>query len=112
MILVTGRRLEHYNAGTMTRRTANLVLLPTERLDLHPADAARLDVRDGTEVVVSSRRGRIQVGVHLTDDVLPGQVFLAFHFPDAAVNELTSGWTDDVTSCPEYKVTAVSVQPA
>ena len=44
--------------------------------------------------------------------VLPGQVFLAFHFPDAAVNELTSGWTDDVTSCPEYKVTAVSVQPA
>jgi predicted molibdopterin-dependent oxidoreductase YjgC len=112
MILVTGRRLEHYNAGTMTRRTANLALLPAERLDLHPADAARLDVRDGTEVVVSSRRGRIQVGVHLTDEVLPGQVFLAFHFPDTAVNELTSGWTDDVTSCPEYKVTAVSVQPA
>jgi formate dehydrogenase major subunit len=112
MVLVTGRRLEHYNAGTMTRRTANLALLPTERLDLHPADAARLDVRDGTEVVVSSRRGRIQVGVHLTDEVLPGQVFLAFHFPDAAVNELTSGWTDEVTSCPEYKVTAVSVQPA
>jgi formate dehydrogenase major subunit len=112
MILVTGRRLEHYNAGTMTRRTANLALLPTERLDLHPADAARLDVRDGTDVVVSSRRGRIQVGAHLTDEVLPGQVFLAFHFPDAAANELTSGWTDDVTSCPEYKVTAVSVQPA
>jgi formate dehydrogenase major subunit len=112
LILVTGRRLEHYNAGTMTRRTANLALLPTERLDLHPTDAARLDVRDGTEVVVSSRRGRIQVGVHLTDEVLPGQVFLAFHFPDAAVNELTSGWTDEVTSCPEYKVTAVSVQPA
>jgi formate dehydrogenase alpha subunit len=112
MILVTGRRLEHYNAGTMTRRTANLALLPTEQLDLHPADAARLDIRDGTNVVVSSRRGRIQVGVHLTDEVQPGQVFLAFHFPDAAVNELTSGWTDDVTSCPEYKVTAVSVQPA
>jgi formate dehydrogenase major subunit len=112
MILITGRRLEHYNAGTMTRRTDNLALLPTERLDLHPTDAARLDVRDGTEVVVRSRRGRIQVGVHLTDEVLPGQVFLAFHFPDAAVNELTSGWIDDVTSCPEYKVTAVSVQPA
>jgi formate dehydrogenase major subunit len=61
---------------------------------------------------VSSRRGRVQVGVRLTGDVLPGQVFLAFHFPDAAVNELTSGWTDDVTSCPEYKVTAVSVQLA
>ena len=71
-----------------------------------------MDVRDGTEVVVSSRRGGIQVGVQLTDEVLPGQVFLAFHFPDAAVNELTSGWTDDVTGCPEYKVAAVSVQPA
>lgn len=80
-------------------------------LDLHPADGGRLDVRDGTEVVVSSRRGRIQVGVHLTDEVLPGQVFLAFHFPDAAVNELTSGLID-ATSCPEYKVTAVSVHPA
>jgi predicted molibdopterin-dependent oxidoreductase YjgC len=54
----------------------------------------------------------MSVGVNLTDEVLPGQVFLAFHFPDAAVNELTSGWIDDVTSCPEYKVTAVSVQPA
>jgi formate dehydrogenase major subunit len=112
MFLVTGRRLAHYNAGTMTRRTANLALLPAERMDLHAADAARLDVRDGTEVVLSSRRGRIHVGVHLTDEVLPGQVFLAFHFPDTAVNELTSGWTDDVTSCPKYKVTAVSVQPA
>ena len=66
-----------------------------------------MDSGDGTEVVVSSRRG-----VHRTDEVLPGQVFLAFHFPDAAVNELTSGWTDEVTSCPEYKVTAVSLQPA
>lgn len=112
MILVTGRRLEHYNAGTMTRRTGNLALLPTERLDLNPNDAARLEIRDGTDVVVSSRRGRVQVGVHLTDQVQPGQVFLAFHFPDAAVNELTSAWTDDVTSCPEYKVTAVSVQRA
>ena len=52
MILVAGRRLEHYNAGTMTRRTANLALLPTERLDLAPTEAARLDVHDGTEVVV------------------------------------------------------------
>ena len=109
MILVTGRRLEHYNAGTMTRRTANLVLLPTERLDLHPADAARLDVRDGTEVV-SSRRSYPGGAPDRRRAARPGVP--AFHFPDAAVNELTSGWTDDVTSCPEYKVTAVSVQPA
>lgn len=61
---------------------------------------------------MSSRRGRIRVGAHVTDEVLPGQAFLAFHFPEAAVNEFTSGWSDEVTGCPEYKVTAVSVQPA
>jgi predicted molibdopterin-dependent oxidoreductase YjgC len=50
--------------------------------------------------------------VHLTDEVLPARCFLAFHFPGAEANELTCGWTGEVTSCPEYKVTAVSVQPA
>ena len=64
----------------MTRPTANLALLPDERLDLNPYDAAPLHVRDDTEVVVGSRRGSIQVGAHLTNEVLPGQVFLAFHF--------------------------------
>jgi formate dehydrogenase major subunit len=49
-----------------------------------------LDVRDGIEVVVSTRRGRVHVCVHLTEGVA-GQVFLAFHFPGAAVNEVTSG---------------------
>jgi predicted molibdopterin-dependent oxidoreductase YjgC len=51
----------------------------------------------------------------LTEAVAPGQAFTAFHFPEAATNELTSASTDSVTGCPEYKVTAVSltaVRPA
>ena len=51
LVLVTGRRLEHYNAGTMTRRTGNLDLLPSDWLELHPDDAARLWVSDGDLVV-------------------------------------------------------------
>jgi formate dehydrogenase major subunit len=109
-ILVTGRRLEHYNAGTMTRRTANLLLLPHERLDVNPIDAARLGLADGGPVVVTSRRGQLKVAAQVTETVSPGEVFLAFHFPDAPVNQLTSGWTDEVTGCPEYKVTAVRIQ--
>jgi predicted molibdopterin-dependent oxidoreductase YjgC len=94
----------------MTRRTANLLLLPDERLDVHPVDAARLGVADGGQVVVASRRGQVKVPARVTEMVSPGEVFLAFHFPDAPVNQLTSGWTDEVTGCPEYKVTAVRIQ--
>jgi formate dehydrogenase alpha subunit len=110
--LITGRRLAHYNSGTMTRRTANLDLTPEEVLDLHPDDLARLGLRDGDRVAVTSRRGRLVTRVKGTDTIAPGQAFLAFHFPEVAANVLTSEVTDTVTSCPEYKVTAVSIRPA
>jgi formate dehydrogenase major subunit len=57
--LITGRRLTHYNSGTMTRRTRNLVLTPEESLDMHPDDAAHLELGDGDRVLVTSRRGAI-----------------------------------------------------
>lgn len=110
--LITGRRLAHYNAGTMTRRTSNLELVPEETLDLHPDDLARLGLDDGARAAVSSRRGEIVTRVRGSDAIAPGQAFLAFHFPDVAANVLTSDVVDTVTSCPEYKVTAVSIRPA
>ncbi|WP_229680200.1 molybdopterin oxidoreductase family protein [Saccharopolyspora thermophila] len=110
-VLVTGRRLVHYNTGSMTRRTPDLELRPAETLDLHPSDAARLGVADGADVTVTSRWGRAALTAHLSRDVAPGQVFAGFHFPDAAVNDLTSPHTDTATGCPEYKVTAVRIQP-
>ena len=111
-VLVTGRRLEHYNAGTMTRRTDNLALLPEERLEVHPSDAARLGLVEDARAQVTSRRGSVDLGVHVTDRVARGELFTAFHFPDAPANVLTSDASDGVTSCPEYKVTAVRLARA
>ncbi|GGL58054.1 formate dehydrogenase subunit alpha [Planomonospora parontospora subsp. antibiotica] len=107
LVLVTGRRWAHYNSGNMTRRTGNLRLEAVDRLDLHPADAARYGLRDGDPVTVESRHGRARLTARICEETAPGQVFCAFHFPASGVNTLTSGHADTVTSCPEYKVTAV-----
>ncbi len=108
-LLVTGRRLVHYNSGSMTRRTDNLALVPDERLELNPADAARLGLADGQVVQIASRRGTIEAPVEVTERVSPSEVFLAFHFPETLANALTSDVADDVATCPEYKVTAVRI---
>ncbi|MDG4791147.1 formate dehydrogenase subunit alpha [Micromonospora sp. WMMD1102] len=110
-VLVTGRRLPHYNSGSMTRRTPNLELSPREVLDLHPDDATRLGLADGDLVEVASRRARVTFPVRVTDTVAPGQVFTTFAFPDRATNALTSDCADASTGCPEYKVTAVALHP-
>jgi len=109
LILVTGRRLEHYNVGTMTRRTGNLELLDHEWLEMHPDDAAVAEVADGERVRVRSRNGEIELVVQLTDRIDPGHVFTAFHFPEVRTNLLVGPSSDINTSCPEYKVIAVSV---
>ncbi|NUW39473.1 formate dehydrogenase subunit alpha [Nonomuraea rhodomycinica] len=110
LILITGRRWAHYNSGNMTRRSGNIRLDAADRLDIHPADAARHGVRDGDRVLVQSRHGRATLPVRVTEELLPGQLFCAFHFPSSRVNALTSGHADTVTSCPEYKVTAVRLR--
>ncbi|MFD1546070.1 formate dehydrogenase subunit alpha [Nonomuraea guangzhouensis] len=110
LVLVTGRRWAHYNSGGMTRRTDNLLLDSVDRLDIHPADAARYGLRDGDPVAVESRHGQARLIVRTSDAMAPGQVFCAFHFPASGVNTLTSDRADTVTSCPEYKVTAVHLK--
>ncbi|MDP1847546.1 MAG: formate dehydrogenase subunit alpha [Solirubrobacteraceae bacterium] len=111
LVLVTGRRLEHYNAGTMTRRTGNLDLLPSDWLEIHPDDAARLWVADGDLVSVRSPHGRIELPARVTERIEPGHVFTAFHFPEIRTNLLIGSSADVNTSCPEYKVVAVDVRP-
>jgi predicted molibdopterin-dependent oxidoreductase YjgC len=107
LVLITGRRLAHYNTGSMTRRTDNLALEPVDLLDVHPDDAARHRVRDGRPVTVESRHGKAHLTVRVSAETPPGHVFCAIHFPESRVNALTSDHADLVTSCPEYKVTAV-----
>ena len=109
LILVTGRRLEHYNVGTMTRRTGNLDLLPSDWLEIHPDDAAELAVASGDLVRVRSKHGEIAIEAQVTERIDPGHVFTAFHFPEVRTNLLVGASADVNTSCPEYKVIAVSV---
>ena len=110
LVLTTGRVLEHFHTGTMTRRVEGLDQLePEERLRIHPADAARLDLDDGAWTLVASRRGQIRVRAHLTKKVRPGVVFLTFHFAEALGNVLTNPALDPVAKIPEYKVCAVKV---
>lgn len=109
LILVTGRRLEHYNVGTMTRRTGNLELFSSDWLEIHPEDADALEIASGDVVEVRSRNGRIEIEAQVTERIEPGHVFTAFHFPEVRTNLLVGSSADVNTSCPEYKVIAVAV---
>jgi formate dehydrogenase alpha subunit len=109
-ILITGRQLAHYNSGTQTRRTGNVDLQPADLVEIHPGDAERLGVVDGSFVEVESARGKVQTWARVTTRVAPGNVFLSFHFPEVKTNILTSAHADPTVSCPEYKVTAVDVR--
>ena len=111
LMLVTGRRLEHYNAGTMTRRTGNVELTDRDHLEVHPDDAERLWINDGDRVSLRSRMGRVEITAQVTEKIKPGHVFATFHFPETKTNLLVGSSSDVNTSCPEYKVIAVDVRP-
>jgi formate dehydrogenase major subunit len=109
LILVTGRLLEHYNSGTMTRRTGNVELRPGDGLEINPVDAEQLGVREGDMVTVRSRHGQIEVPAMLTERIVEKHVFTTFHFPEVRTNLLVGQGADVNTSCPEYKVIPVEV---
>jgi formate dehydrogenase major subunit len=106
-ILTTGRGLEHYNSGTMTRRTPNKELVTGDTLFIHPSDAAKKGVKSGDFVNLFSERGQTIIQIMLSDIVKPGVLYTTFHFPEAAINFLTSNVADEFTMTPEYKVVAV-----
>jgi formate dehydrogenase major subunit len=110
-LLVTGRCLEAFNAGTMTARSATSALRPTDLLEMAPADAARLGLDDGDRARVTSRHGVTALRVAVSEGVLPGSLFATFHDPSVEVNLLTGSGRDPYTNTPEYKVTAVRVEP-
>ena len=107
----TGRLLEHYNVGTMTRRSGLAGLVPGDVLEIHPEDAARDGVADGATVRVESRWGAIEVIARHAPRVSPGTLFLTFHFPETHANRLTGPVHDPQSKCPQYKATAVRVLP-
>lgn len=109
-ILTTNRELEHYNAGTMTRRTRNARILSEDVLLIHPDDAAKHFISAGDMVCLESPRGKVDVRARLTDEVKPGVLSTTFHFPEIMINNITSDEHDRDAMCPEYKVVSVRIR--
>lgn len=110
-LLTTGRRLHQFNVGNMSRRTANVQLAPTDTLDLAPDDAHTLRLSSGDVARLRSRYGQTFLPVRLDPAVQPGQAFASFHDPAVRLNAVTGPYRDALVGAPEYKVTAVSIEP-
>jgi predicted molibdopterin-dependent oxidoreductase YjgC len=111
-ILTTGRVLEHWHGGSMTRNSKLDDLYPEAQMELHPEDARRLGVTDRQALRVTSRRGSIALRACVTHKTTPGVVFIPFHFAEAAANLLTIDALDPLAKIPEYKACAVRVVAA
>jgi formate dehydrogenase major subunit len=109
-ILTTGRLLEHYNCGTMTRRTGNNLIVIRDELAINPKDARAKGIRPGDMVRLFSPRGEVELAARVTEEVKPGILYTTFHFPEAMVNNVTGAGHDADTLCPEYKVVAADVE--
>jgi formate dehydrogenase major subunit len=112
-VLNTGRLLEHWHTGSMTRRSFALdIIQPHAEVYLNPGDATRLRLADGAMVRVSSRRGAIELRLKVSHREAPGNCFIPFHFREAAANLLTIDAIDPVGKIPEFKFCAVRIEPA
>jgi formate dehydrogenase (NADP+) alpha subunit len=109
--LTTGRRYESYNTHTQTRYYATGVKVKQteETVDIHPEDATRLGISDGEIVQVRSRRGELKVKAKVTDQVVPGLVFMSFHWSETPTNVLTLNEYDPISGTAEYKACAVAI---
>ena len=110
LLLITGRTLYQFNAGTMTMRTANADLRPADLLDISAEDADRLHLHNGERARIRSRYGEAVLAIRITSSVKPGELFASFHTAEAFLNRVTSPYRDRYVQSPEYKVTAVQVE--
>ena len=111
MWLTTGRTFVHYHTGTMTRVSPTLHHeLEEGYMEMNPADARHMKIKDGERVTVSSRRGSIQIKAKVKDTINRGVVFIPFHFAESAANVLTNPAFDPTAKIPEFKACAVKVE--
>jgi formate dehydrogenase major subunit len=112
MILTTGRQLEHWHTGAMTRRSSVLDELEPEAVaSLAPADLRRMGLAPGAMIKVETRRGAIELKARADGGVPPGMVFIPFCFAEAAANLLTSPQLDPMGKIPEFKFCAARIEP-
>jgi formate dehydrogenase major subunit len=113
MVLTTGRLLEHWHTGAMTRRASRLDDLEPEAIAcLNAHEVARLGVAPGEMIKVSTRRGAVVLKVRQDRDVPDGMVFIPFCFAEAAANFLTNPQLDPYGKIPEFKFCAARIEPA
>ena len=111
LVLITGRIREHYNNGSMTRRSKGIAqVVPVERVEISIEDAKALEIKDRNWVLVSSRRGKVKVRAKVTSRSQTGNVFMTFHHQTALTNDLTSEHRCPIAGTPEYKSCAVKVE--
>jgi formate dehydrogenase major subunit len=111
-VLITGRQLEHWHTGSMTRRTEVLdAIEPAPVASIHPAELRRLGLRPGDAVTVESRRGRVSLYARADDGTPAGTVFIPFCYYEAAANLLNNPALDPFGKIPEFKYCAVRVTP-
>lgn len=111
-LLMTGRTLQQFNSGTMTMRTQNRKLRPTDFLEIAPVDAEKQGLHKGERVLVQSRYGSASLPIRITRRVKPGELFATFHDAAVFLNRVTSPRRDRYVKSPEYKVTAVRIKKA
>ena len=111
MILTTGRQLEHWHTGSMTRRASVLDgLEPEANCSLHPSTLRKLGVSPGDHVRLTTKRGSIEIMAREDRAVSPDMVFLPFAYVEAAANILTNPAVDPYGKIPEFKFSAVKVE--
>ena len=80
-------------------------------LEIHPHDAGERNIQDGDLISIKSRKGEIALHAKISERMQPGVVYTTFHMPGSGANVVTTDYADWATECPEYKVTAVQVEP-
>ena len=105
MVLITGRQLEHWHTGSMTRRAAVLDAIEPDPVALiHPLDLAGLGVKPGDVVTIESRRGEVSLYARADEGTPRGAVFVPFCYYEAAINKLTNPALDPFAQDPGVQV--------
>jgi formate dehydrogenase major subunit len=110
-VLITGRQLEHWHTGSMTRRASVLDAIEPQAVgSLHPLDLDALGALPGDVITVASRRGEISLTARADDGTPRGAIFIPFAFYEAAANELTNAALDPFGKIAELKYCAVKLR--
>lgn len=109
-MLMTGRILQHYNSGNMTRRSTISKQVSKSHMQINSQDAKHLGIKNGDKVRITSRRGHADAIADVNNIVQPKHLYMNFHFIESPANRLTNSELDPISNTPEYKVSAVKVE--